>query len=247
MSDGDMKSGPTQLLRGTIRNYRKSRQNQDFMFTPGDRARMGATAIGAALVGLGGIAVGLASASLDTSETADLLEFDLDGKSIRAWVWQSVFQDGDEVEVVAESMGDVWQGYGIRRPTDRIVALHPHCSRGRLAHYRVSTKWWLKISIPIVLFTALVTSLFSYLDSGLSSLLSTLFFFLFVGGTGCLLVSGVIAWRIAKKFMGFVRLAEGIFTAFGWTDVKNIDLPALTKKTKQPGDPGVLGVLYFRH
>ena len=62
-----------------------------------------------------------------------------------------------------------------------------------------------------------------------------------------MLVSGVIAWRIAKKFMGFVRLAEGIFTAFGWKDVKNIDLPASTKKTKQPGDAGVLGVLYFRH
>ena len=84
MNNVAMTGGSTQLLHGTIRNYRKSRRNQDFVFTPEDRTRMGATGIGAALVGLGGIAVGLASASLDTSETADLLEFDLDGKSIRA-------------------------------------------------------------------------------------------------------------------------------------------------------------------
>lgn len=234
-----------QLLRGTIRHLRKSRCNQDFVFTPEDRARMGGAAIGAALVGLGGIAVGLASASLDTSETADLLEFDLDGKSIRAWVWQSVFQDGDEVEVVAEPMRDVWQGYGIRRPADRLVALHPHCSRGRYAHWRASFLIFLKFfSVALAIFMLIVVCqmLFKY---GMDW--KILFMLL---GTACLAggaVYGVIAWRIARKFIGFVKLAEDIFAAFGWKDVKNIDLPALTKKSKQPGDPSVLGVLYFRH
>ncbi len=47
--------------------------------------------------------------------------------------------------------------------------------------------------------------------------------------------------------MGFVHLAEGIFEGFGWKDVKNIDLPALTKKGKQPGEPAALGILYFRY
>ncbi|SAK88090.1 hypothetical protein AWB75_06020 [Caballeronia catudaia] len=60
-------------------------------------------------------------------------------------------------------------------------------------------------------------------------------------------IYGVIAYRIAWKFMGFVRLAEGIFEGFGWRDVKNIDLPAITKRTKQQGEPGPLGVLYFRY
>lgn len=245
MSDTAATNGPTQLLRGRIRNYRKSRQNRDFMFTPADRARMGATAIGAALVGLGGIAVGLAGASLDTSETADLLEFDLDGKSIRAWVWQSVFQEGDEVEVVAEPMGDVWQGYGIRRPTDRIVALHPHCSRGRYAHWRASFLIFLKFFLAVLAIFMLIVVCQMLFKYGMDW---TILFMLL--GTACVAggaVYGVIAWRIARKFMGFVKLAEGIFAAFGWKDVKNIDLPALTKKSKRPGDPAVLGVLYFRH
>lgn len=47
--------------------------------------------------------------------------------------------------------------------------------------------------------------------------------------------------------MGFVRLAEGIFERFGWIDVKNVDLPAITKRYKKPGDPGALGYLFFRY
>ncbi len=58
---------------------------------------------------------------------------------------------------------------------------------------------------------------------------------------------GFITYRVARKMMGFVRLAEGIFEGFGWKDVKNIDLPAITKKNKKPGDPAALGILYFRY
>lgn len=247
MSNTAAIDGSTQLLRGTIRNYRRSRRNQDFMFTPEDRARMGTAAIGASLVGLGGIAVGLAGASLDTSETADLLEFDLDGKSIRAWVWQSVFKEGDQVDVVAEQMGDVWHGYGIRRPADRIVALHPHCSRGRYAHYKMAIKSWFKYVLPpviIFIIFGLGCASFKYGDNVNWKGIST---GLLLAGFGATAIYGIIVFQLARKFMGFVKLAEGIFAAFGWKDVKNIDLPALTKRTKQPGDSGVLGVLYFRY
>ena len=56
-----------------------------------------------------------------------------------------------------------------------------------------------------------------------------------------------VTYRVSRKMMGFVRLAEGIFEGFGWKDVKNIDLPAITKKDKKPGDPAALGILYFRY
>ncbi len=60
-------------------------------------------------------------------------------------------------------------------------------------------------------------------------------------------IFGIIAYRISRKYLGFVRLAEGIFQVFGWKNVRDIDLPAITKKTKTPEDPGALGVLYFRY
>ena len=68
-----------------------------------------------------------------------------------------------------------------------------------------------------------------------------------LGSAGLALILGIIAYRISRKYAGFVSLAEKIFEVFGWSDVKNIDLPAITKKDKKPGDPGGLGILFFRY
>ncbi|WEY37709.1 putative type VI secretion system effector [Paraburkholderia sp. SUR17] len=243
MKTTDMSS--TQLLRGRVQNLRKTRCSQDFFFTPEDRAKMGGTAIAAGLAGLGGIATGLSGMAMDTTEEADLLEFELDGKQVRAWVWVSVFEDGDEVEVVAERWGDVWQGYGIRRLTDRIVALHPHCSRGRYAHYKAFAKWWLIAGGALVLTGCVITVLMALVKS--IDDWKGIFVMCALGGLGSMAIFGLIAYRVAGKMTGFVRLAEGIFQGFGWKNVKSIDLPALTKKNKRPEDPGALGVLYFRY
>jgi hypothetical protein len=236
---------PATLLRGRIANLRKTRRSQDFFFTDSDRKKMGATAIAAGLAGLGGIAVGLSGMAMDTTEEADLLEFDLDGKPVKAWVWQSVFDEGDEVEVVAEQWGDTWQGYGIRRISDKIVALHPHCSRGRYAHYKASLRLWLKVCVPLLLFMYLLTGAIAFFDS-VDNWAGMVQMWAF-GGLGILAILGAIAYRMSRKFMGFVGLAEGIFQAFGWKNVRDIDLPAITKKSKTSGEPGALGILYFRY
>jgi hypothetical protein len=208
---------------------------------------MGATAIAAGLTGLGAVAAGLGAMAMDTTEEADLLEFELDGKPVKAWVWVSVFKEGDEVEVVAEPDGDGWRGYGIRRMSDRIVALHPHCSRGRYAHYKASFSWFVKI-VGGLLLAAFAIEMLVAVTRGLTSQDLGIFALLAIAGglLGALILGG-IAYRISSRFMGFVRLAEGIFQVFGWPNVKHIDLPALTKKTKTSGDPGALGVLYFRY
>jgi hypothetical protein len=233
------------LLHGRITNLRKSRCSQDFFFTDSDRRNMRATAIAAGLAGLGGIAVGLGGVAMDTTEEADLLEFELDGKMIKAWVWLSVFEEGDEVEVVAEQADGHWQGYGIRRVSDKLVALHPHCSRGRFAHYKYSRKLWLKVTVPLLLFMYLLSALITAFEP--VSNWSAIFKLWGLGGLLVLGIFGVIAFRMSRKFMGFVSLAEGIFQGFGWNDVKSIDLPAITKKSKKSGDPGALGILFFRY
>lgn len=237
----------TQLLRGRVQNLRKTRCSQDFFFTRENSAKMGATAIAAGLLGLGGIATGLSATAIDTTEEADLLEFELDGKSVRAWVWLSVFDEGDEVEVVAEQWGDVWQGFGIRRVSDRIVALHPHCSRGRYAHYRASLLWWMKVTVPLLLIAYILLFFVGFLKSMSLQDWAKILPVASLGFLTGAALYGLIAYRIAGKFMGFVRLAEGIFLGFGWKNVEHIDLPALTKKAKRPSDPGALGVMYFRY
>jgi len=239
--------GNAQLLRGRIRNLHEKRCRRDFVFASSDRTNMGTTAIAAGLAGLGGVAAGLGNMAMDTSEEADLLEFELDGKPVKTWVWVSVFKEGDEVEVVAEPDGDGWLGYAIRRISDRIIALHPHCSRGRYAHYRASFSWFLKIFGCILVAAYLILAAISYFSGDSLADFGALALGVVPGMLLSAAIFGVIAYRISRKYFGFVCLAEGIFRAFGWPNVKNIDLPALTKKTKQPDDPGALGVLYFRY
>ncbi|MCM2494758.1 putative type VI secretion system effector [Burkholderia glumae] len=243
----DTNTSTARLLRGRIKNLRKTRCRRDFVFTERDRANMGATAIAAGLAGLGGIAAGLGAMSIDTTEEADLLEFELDGMLVKAWVWVSVFKEGDEVEVVAEPDGDDWLGYGIRRISDRIVALHPHCSRGRYAHFRASARWWFRISAGILLIVYAIVAVTALLQSLPLQDWPTLVLACALGGAGSFLILGFVAYRVSSNFSGFTRLAEGIFQVFGWKNVRDIDLPAITKKTKTPEDPGALGVLYFRY
>ena len=244
---GEGIQGNAMLLRGRIQNLHKERCCRDFVFTASDRASMDAAAVGAGLVGLGGVAAGPGAMAMDTTEEADLLEFELNGKPIKAWVWVSVFKEGDEVEVVAEPDSGGWMVYGIRRISDRIVALHPHCSRGRYAHYRASFLWFLRIVGCLILATYLIVAAVSYFSGD-----SLRDFVAFAAALiPAMLISaaifGAIAYRISRKYFGFVQLAEGIFRGFGWPNVKHIDLPALTKRSKTPGDPGALGVLYFRY
>lgn len=236
-----------QLLRGRIQNLRKKRCRRDFVFTANDRTKMGATAVVASLAGLGGVAAGLGGSAMDTTEEADLLEFEIDGRPIKAWVWISVFEEGDDVEVVAEPDGNSWTGYGIRRVNDRIVALHPHCSRGRYAHYRSSWSWFIKIVGALLVVGWLLLAITAYFASLPAADFIPFLLISLAAGITAALIYGTIAYRIARRFMGFVRLAEGIFQIFGWPDVKNIDLPAITKKSKKPGDPGALGILFFRY
>lgn len=237
--------GVARVLRGRIKGLSKKRCRRDFVFTADDRRRMGATAVAAGLAGLGGVAAGLGSMAIDTTEEADLLEFEVDGKTVKAWVWISVFKEGDEVEVVAEPGADGWMGYGIRRVTDQIVALHPHCSRGRFAHYRACARWWFKLTVGILIAGYLLIGCVALLRS-LSNWMALLEGAA-LGGAGVALIFAIIAHQISRKYAGFVSLAEKIFEVFGWPDVKNIDLPALTKKNKKPGDPGGLGILFFRY
>ena len=128
-------------LSGTIRNYKRKRESANFVFSDSDKTAVGVVAIAAGLAGLSGQAISLASADLE--EPADFLEFDLDGKSVKGWVWRSPFREGDAVEIVAEWQQDHYELYAVARPEDRIVALYPHCSRGAERHVKNVVKWWL--------------------------------------------------------------------------------------------------------
>lgn len=146
-------------LSGVMRGLRKVRAEANFVFTDADRAKMGIIAVSAAIAGLAGQAIATASASFE--EDADYLEFTLDGQPVKGWVWRNPFREGDTVEVAAEWMGTHYEAYAIARPKDRVIALYPHCSRGRLRHYINAFFWWIVGTFAALVFSGAALMLVS--------------------------------------------------------------------------------------
>jgi hypothetical protein len=236
-----------QKLHGTITNYKCTRTSANFVFTDTDKSVMGVIAIAASIAGLSAQAVSTA-ASANTEEEADYLEFDLDGKPVKGWVWRSPFKEDDDVEVVAEWQHDHFEAFAVARPRDRIVALYPHCSRGRLRHWVNAIKWWVKGVAIFLLIGAVFLGTVDLFYTGswsktfkiLSSIMPvmTLGFYSFF-----LLMTISMAW----KWMSFVRLAERVFRAFGWDRPSYIDLRKRSKETRTAADTKGYGIFFFRY
>ena len=242
------KSNRLEKLTGTIKSYKKTRGHANFFFAKGDRSAMGLVAIAAAAVGAGGAAMGTAMASSDLEEEADYVEFTLAGKPVRGWLWRSPFAEGDRVEIVGEWQHDHFEVAAIARPKDNTLALYPHCSRGAIGHAINAAKWWLigtSASMGFVwLFFALVH--FSHDDWPAAEFVGFQPLFLWIS-LGFYIFFGAFAVHTSWRWMKFVRVAEQVFSAFGWPNPSNIDLPKRTKAQRKLGDPAECGVFYFRY
>lgn len=236
-----------QLISGTVSDYTCVRQSANFVFSDSDQTALGVVAIAASMAGVSGLAVSTA-ASATAEEEADYLAFNLDGKQIRGWVWRSPFKNGDVVDVIAELQPNHFEAYAIAQPVDRIVALYPHCSRGRIRHWLTVAKWWAIGSMITMFLTALlgpIAWIFSLLtwDEAVIGIKV-----LFTGGAAILLPFFlIIAISTGWKWMSFVRLAEKVFAEFEWPHPKSIDLKSSSKKTRTKTDTGEYGVFYFRY
>lgn len=89
-------------LTGLIQNYRQTRERANFFFTAGDQAKFGSMAVLSAASGLAGQAAIMSNYSAALEEEADYIQFELDGKKIKGWLWRSPFKEGDEVVVAVE-------------------------------------------------------------------------------------------------------------------------------------------------
>ncbi|WP_370682140.1 putative type VI secretion system effector [Comamonas sp. GB3 AK4-5] len=154
------------LLKGCIENYRASTQQVNFFEAVVERKKMAAASAAAALAGMGGIAVGTALlGSDDMKEDCDLVEFELNGKKLEGYLWLSPFQEGDHVEVAAEPLADgSYFLYGMCRPLDKIIALAPHCTRGKIAHYWMSFRFLLRFFMAMWLFALISLAIASYIN-----------------------------------------------------------------------------------
>lgn len=240
-------------VSGRIRNLSVSTVTVDVFITDADRITLKGAAAATALAGSAGLGIGLLGLDTDTSSEADLMAFELeqpDGRlvPVQACVWQAPFNNGDEVEVVGEQIGDMWKGVAVARPADCLVAVYPLCTHGRWPHRKKVIKWWWWITLSLILFGYFAyTALGFFSEEGIEDWKQEAIFFFGVGFGVVMPVFFVIAWSIGHKVSKLVPLSESIFHAFGWKSPKSFDLYATTRAKRRPDDPETLGLSYFRY
>lgn len=235
-------------LTGKIGNYKRTRGESNFMLTEADRAGMGVVAIAAGLAGLSGQAISTASNAADTSESAHFIECTIDGTPVAGWVWRSPFKEGDEVEAAAYWDGKDFLLQGVRRLSDGMTALYPHCSRGRKAHNKNALKWWAMVSVVLFGFYCLIPgSVYIEKPPNAEEFVNTM---LKVFGGGALFFTGffgLMIYSMSRKWLPMVYAAESVFRTLGWTNPEDIDLVKLSKQFKRGGEGVEYGIMYFRY
>ncbi|WP_081065539.1 putative type VI secretion system effector [Burkholderia territorii] len=234
------------LLRGTIMGLEKRRAAYESVFTEPDKQAMERTAVVAALAGLNDIALNLSTSTEFTDTVGDRVTFRLNGEEVRAWIWLSVFENGDEVEVVAERAESGWVGYAIRRCSDGILSVHPHCERGSRAVLKFFLKWsmlfWTGCGLVVTLLVVAL-AMSNGMPNGWGGSVGVFAFAWMVWE-----VTAVsIAYRVSRRFKRQLPMANTIFSTFGWKDPPNVDLPNASKKLRQPEDTWQMGKLIFRY
>jgi hypothetical protein len=227
-------------LSGKITRYRCSRASASFVLSKNDQQAMSIVAIAAAFAGLGGQATSVAGHAHDVEEAADYLEFNINGRTAKGWVWRSPFREGDIVDVAARWQGEHYEIYGISRPADRIIALYPHCSRTRTRHIKNVLKWWL---ICNTLFFGSLMAWYVYLD-GFSLFYKPEFYWMH----GIVMaIFMLMFFSLSKKFMPFVNLSEKIFRTLGLPNAQDVDLVQSSKAQRTAEDPPEFGTFYFKY
>ena len=129
-------------ISGVITKLVTTRDDASFVFTENDKNTMGVIAISAALVGLDGQSTAIASNASSMEEAADYVEFFIDDRMVKGWLWRNPFSEGDMVNVAAEWQGDHYELFAVSRPSDKMIALYPHCSRSKSQHVKNAVIWW---------------------------------------------------------------------------------------------------------
>lgn len=243
-------NGQTQVLSGTLRNVKVTNTTAEIFFSAGDREGMAATGVAAAALGLSGAAAGMAAMSMEEmSEPVCQVSFDLDDKHVEALLWNWPFKEGNEVQVVVEpSLTGGYTGFAVLDARERIIVLYPHVSAGSWAHWKNVALVSSMVSIALIVFAYIVMMAIMYIPGGVrgEEFYDSVKFLLIISPLPFLLFF-IIGCRMGRRFTVFVKMAEPIFIALGWNDVKNISLRKTTKAKRKATDPPAMGDSYFRY
>ena len=138
--------------------------------------------------------------------------------TLKGWLGFYKFNEGDQVEVIAEKRDDYYEVYAMLKPSEQIISLIPLCFAGR--NQALKMYFW-----PMFIFYIVLTLLMTYLILGFS------FENLFIGFTVTGLLFGSACLLVNKNSIAtHIKLAERIFKLLGWKDIANINLTKISKQ-----------------
>ncbi|MGL5181466.1 putative type VI secretion system effector [Herbaspirillum huttiense] len=238
---GQVETGELIKMSGTIRHYTCERGEASFVLTRKDKARMGMVSVALAAAGMGGQAIATASNAASLQEEADYVEFDLDGNKVKGWLWRSPFKEGDIVDAVVAWQGEYFELIAVAKPADRLIALYPHCVRGRRAFYGLVFRWWF-------IFAGIYPPVFTFLllwFGGMTRALFKLPFWISWGGSAAGFT--FVIFMLTLQWTPFGKAAQRVFSVLGLNDPSGVDLKKTTKVQRKPGDPPEMGAFFFRY
>ncbi|OCG16649.1 hypothetical protein A9G24_04110 [Gilliamella sp. App6-5] len=138
--------------------------------------------------------------------------------TLKGWLGFYKFNDGDQVEVVAEKHADHYEVYAMLKPSEQIISLVPLCFAGRNQALK-------DYFFPMFIFYVTCVLLMNYFffDFSLENLTIGFSTLGVIFGAACLMVN-------KNSIATHIKLAERIFTVLGWKDVKNINLVKISKQ-----------------
>ncbi len=237
-----------QKLTGKISSYEKERLSASFVFAESDQTRMGVLAVAYSATSLTGQAAIMSHYASSIEEEADYVQFVLDGKQIKGWLWRSPFKEGDEVVAAVEKRQGHYELYGMMRPIDKVISLYPHCSRGKQSHIKNAIKWWfifMAFVYTVTLLVPLLGGVLTFWRFWIDLLTEEPSFSYVLIGLGIFFM--VMVACLTRKWMPFMRLAQKVFRALELPSPSNIDLKKSTKLHKTETDPPECGVMYFKY
>ncbi|WP_288409057.1 putative type VI secretion system effector [uncultured Herbaspirillum sp.] len=228
-------------VSGEIKNYASKRDAASFVLTKKDKTGMGMVSVALAAAGMGGQAIATASNAANLQEEADYVEFELEGKSVKGWLWRSPFKEGDTVDAAVVWQGEYFELVALAKPSERIIALYPHCVRGRRAFYALVFRWWFIFS---GIFPPAVTY-FGFLAFGFNRVIFEFPFWIAWGG----IAFGwtFIIFMLMLQWMPFGKAAQRVFSVLGLKHPSGVDLKKTTKAQRKPDDPPEMGAFFFRY
>jgi hypothetical protein len=204
-------------IGGVVQSLRVEKGYQDLLFGQPDKQAAGLAAVGAAAMGQVASATVLGNASAGSEVGMDFFSCTVEGEELHGAFHRVEFQNGEDIEFVAEPDGQRFAVQAARNPTTRMLWMQPHQVRGHVAQKWCDIRWsiqWPLVGVALVA----AAEYFRDKDFGTYGWRSDLGFYSLV-----FFITLVITVWIRLRFKGFSRQATEVFRTFGYKRPELVD------------------------